>query len=49
MQQVPRRNTSQSLAVGRELHRHGLRYRTSVRPLPDLRCQADVMSETTSV
>lgn len=43
MQQVPRRNTKPELAVRRELHRRGLRYRTSIRPLPDLRCQADIV------
>jgi DNA mismatch endonuclease (patch repair protein) len=43
MQRVPRRNTKPELALRQELHRRGLRYRTSVRPLTGLRCQADVV------
>jgi DNA mismatch endonuclease (patch repair protein) len=43
MQRVPRRDTKPELALRRELHSRGLRYRTSVRPLEGLRCQADVV------
>lgn len=43
MQRMPRRDTKPELAVRRALHRRGLRYRTSFRPLPDLRCQADIV------
>lgn len=43
MQKVARRDTSPELALRRELHRRGLRYRTSYRPLPGLRCQADIV------
>ncbi len=40
---MPRRDTKPELAVRRVLHRRGLRYRTSVRPLVGLRCQADIV------
>lgn len=43
MQRVPRRNTKPELALRQELHRRGLRYRTSIRPLAGLRCQADIV------
>lgn len=43
MQQMPRRDTKPELAVRRVLHRRGLRYRISVRPLSGLRCQADMV------
>jgi len=43
MQRMPRRDTQPELALRRELHRRGLRYRTSIRPLAGLRCQADVV------
>lgn len=43
MQRMPRRDTKPELALRRELHGRGLRYRTSFRPLPGLRCQADVV------
>lgn len=43
MQRMPRRDTQPELALRRELHRRGLRYRTSHRPLAGLRCQADVV------
>lgn len=43
MQHMPRRDTKPELALRRELHRRGLRYRVSARPLPGLRCQADLV------
>lgn len=43
MQRVPRRNTKPELTLRHELHRRGLRYRISTRPLAGLRCQADIV------
>jgi len=43
MQAMPRRDTKPEMALRRELHRRGLRYRTSFRPLEALRCQADIV------
>lgn len=43
MQGMPRRDTKPEMVVRRELHRRGLRYRTSFRPLDGLRCQADIV------
>jgi DNA mismatch endonuclease (patch repair protein) len=43
MQRMPRRDTKPEMALRRVLHRRGLRYRVSVRPLRGLRCQADVV------
>lgn len=43
MQRVPRRDTKPELKLRKELHRRGLRYRTSARPLAGLRCQADIV------
>ena len=43
MQRMPRRDTKPEMALRRELHRRGLRYRTSFRPLDGLRCQADIV------
>lgn len=43
MQRMPRRDTKPEIALRRELHGRGLRYRTCVRPLDGLRCQADIV------
>ena len=43
MQAQRRRDTAPELALRRELHRAGLRYRVDVPPLPDLRRRADVV------
>ncbi len=37
------RGTAAELAVRRELHRRGLRYRVHVRPLAALRREADIL------
>ena len=37
------KDTAPELALRRELHRRGLRYRKHVVPLPGLRCRADVV------
>jgi DNA mismatch endonuclease (patch repair protein) len=37
------RNTAPELALRRELHRRGLRYRIAYRPLPGLRTTADIV------
>lgn len=37
------RDTAPEIALRRELHRRGLRYRVGVRPLPGLRRTADVV------
>ena len=38
-----RRDTSPELALRRELHRRGMRYRVDYPPVPGLRCRADVV------
>jgi DNA mismatch endonuclease (patch repair protein) len=38
-----RRDTGPELALRRELHRRGLRYRVDHPPVPGLRCKADVL------
>jgi len=43
MSRQRRRDTPPELALRKELHRHGLRYFTHRRPLPNLRRQADVV------
>jgi DNA mismatch endonuclease (patch repair protein) len=43
MQNTPTRDTPHELAVRRELHRRGLRYRVDVRPEPSVRRRADVV------
>jgi DNA mismatch endonuclease (patch repair protein) len=37
------RDTVPELALRRELHRRGLRYRVNHRPLPGLRCTPDIL------
>ncbi len=49
MQRMPRRDTQPEMALRRELHRRGLRYRTSIRPLDGLRCQADIVFASAKV
>lgn len=43
MQNTPARDTPAELALRRELHRRGLRYRVDVRPVPTLRRRADIV------
>lgn len=43
MQQVARRDTPGELALRRELHERGLRYRVDHQPLPGLRRRADIV------
>jgi DNA mismatch endonuclease (patch repair protein) len=43
MQAQPRRDTAPELALRRELHRAGLRYRVDVAPLSGLRRRADIV------
>lgn len=43
MQRQAARDTGPELALRRELHRRGLRYRIHRRPLPELRREADVV------
>ncbi len=43
MQGNRRRDTRPELAVRSLLHRAGLRFRKHARPLPELRCEADVV------
>jgi DNA mismatch endonuclease (patch repair protein) len=43
MQRQRRHDTAPELALRRRLHAMGLRYRVHVRPLPELRRQADVV------
>lgn len=38
-----RRDTGPELALRRELHRRGMRYRVDYAPVPGLRCRADVV------
>jgi len=38
-----RRDTAPEMALRRELHRQGLRYRVDVAPLPELRRRADIV------
>ena len=38
-----RRDTRPELALRRELHRRGMRYRVDYPPVPGLRCRADVV------
>ncbi|MGH8883664.1 MAG: very short patch repair endonuclease [Egibacteraceae bacterium] len=49
MQRQRRRDTGLELAVRRELHRRGLRYRLHRRPLPELRREADIVFPTAKV
>lgn len=42
-QRMPSRDTKPELALRRELHRLGLRYRVGTAPLPGLRRRADVV------
>ena len=43
MQSTPRRDTPAEVALRRELHRRGLRYRVDHPPLPGLRRRADIV------
>lgn len=43
MSRVPRRDSLPELAVRRQLHSRGLRYRVDVRPEPSIRRRADVV------
>ena len=43
MQRQPSANTEPELAVRRELHRRGMRYRVGLRPIPDVRRTADIV------
>jgi DNA mismatch endonuclease, patch repair protein len=43
MQNTPTRDTPHELALRRELHSRGLRYRVDVRPVPSIRRRADVV------
>ena len=43
MQATPRRDTPAELALRRELHRRGLRYRVDHPPLSELRRRADIV------
>lgn len=38
-----KRDTRPELAIRSELHRRGFRYRVDARPLPTLRCKADIV------
>ena len=38
-----RRDTAPEIALRRELHRRGLRFRVDFPPLPGLRCRADIV------
>lgn len=37
------RDTAPERAIRSQLHRRGLRYRTHVRPIPERRCEADLV------
>jgi DNA mismatch endonuclease, patch repair protein len=43
MQNTPRRDTPAELALRRELHRRGLRYRVDIRPVRTLSRRADIV------
>jgi DNA mismatch endonuclease, patch repair protein len=43
MQNTPIRDTPGEMALRRELHRRGFRYRVDVRPVPSLRRRADIV------
>jgi DNA mismatch endonuclease (patch repair protein) len=43
MQNTPTRDTPHEMALRRELHRRGLRYRVDVRPVPSIRRRADIV------
>ena len=43
MQRMPRRDTKPEIALRRELHARGLRYRVDMAPVPGLRRRADVV------
>jgi DNA mismatch endonuclease, patch repair protein len=43
MQSTPRRDTPAEVALRRELHRRGLRYRVDHPPLPGFRRRADIV------
>lgn len=43
MQRTRRKDTTPELALRRELHRRGLRYRVEQRVLPDVRRRADII------
>jgi DNA mismatch endonuclease (patch repair protein) len=43
MARVVRRDTRPELAIRRELHARGLRYRVDVSPVPSLRGRADIL------
>lgn len=43
MERQRRRDTNPELAVRRELHQRGIRYRVDVRPEPDLRMRGDIV------
>lgn len=43
MARVARRDTRPELAIRRELHARGLRYRVDVSPVPSLRGRADIL------
>jgi DNA mismatch endonuclease (patch repair protein) len=43
MRRTGRRDTAAELAIRRELHRRGHRYRIDQRPVPQLRTRADII------
>ena len=43
MERQGRRDTAPELALRRELHRRGLRFRVDMSPIPELRSRADVV------
>ena len=43
MQSVPSRDTGPEVALRRQLHARGLRFRKDSRPEPDIRCKADIV------
>lgn len=43
MQNTPQRDTPAEIALRRELHRRGLRYRVDHAPLPQVRRRADIV------
>ncbi|HYC55199.1 MAG TPA: very short patch repair endonuclease [Candidatus Binatia bacterium] len=49
MQHTRRKDTKPEIALRRLLHGFGLRYRLHVRPLPNLRCAADIHFRTAKV
>lgn len=49
MQNTPTRDTPHELALRRELHARGLRYRVDVRPVRTIRRRADIVFSSTRV